>query len=140
MKLFYTLIALLSVQFIYAEDAKPSFSEFILGKWEFDIPNAIKEQEKGLKKELPEKLKDQIRTQLEGSTVIIKKDEIEVLLIASEKKLKYTVKEVGPNYIKTSITYPLGGVENRTFIYENDRLYIREGKKNYMILKKPSKK
>lgn len=140
MKLFYTLIALLSVQFIYAEDAKPSFSEFILGKWEFDIPNAIKEQEKGLKKELPEKLKNQIRTQLEGSTVIIKKDEIEVLLIASEKKLKYTVKEVGPNYIKTSITYPLGGVENRTFIYENDRLYIREGKKNYMILKKPSKK
>ena len=139
MKLFYTLITLLSVQLISAEEAKPSFSEFILGKWEFDIPNAIKEQEKGLKKELPEKLKDQVRTQLEGAIVIIKKDEIEVLLIASEKKLKCTVKEVGPNYIKTTITYPLGGVENRTFIYENNLLYVREGKKNYMILKKSTK-
>ncbi|MDD7983478.1 hypothetical protein PQO01_00755 [Lentisphaera marina] len=140
MKLLYTLIAFISIQTLYADSTKQSFQEFILGRWEFDVPNAIKEQEKNLKKELPEKLKNQVKEQLEGSIVIIKKDEIEVLLISSEKKLKYTVKEVGPNYIKTSITYPLGGVENRTFIYENDLLYVREGDKNYMILKKIVKK
>ncbi|WDE98020.1 hypothetical protein PQO03_19555 [Lentisphaera profundi] len=140
MKFLYILIALASFQVMSAETKKQNFSDFILGRWTFDIPNSIKEQEKTLKKALPEKLKNQIKEQLEGSIVIIKKNEIEVLLIASEKKLKYTVDEVGPNYIKTSITYPLGAVEKRTFIYEKESLYIREGSKNYMILKKVIKK
>ena len=140
MKKITLLLMLIIGQLTFAQDKKETFSEFILGRWKMDVEAAIKEQQKNLKKEMPDHLKQQIRDHLSETSVIIKKDVIEVLLMGEDKKLKYEVKEVGSNYIKVKINYDLGAVENRTFIYENDRLYVREGKKNYMILVKEQTK
>ena len=136
MKKITFLLMLVISQLTFAQDKKETFSEFILGRWKCDVEAALKEQQKNLKKELPENLKQQIRDQLTETIVIIKKDSFEVLLMGKENKLTYEVLEIGPNYQKMKVTFPLGAVENRTFIYENDHLYIREGEKNYMILVK----
>ena len=120
----------------FAQDQKTNFTDFIIGSWTCDVEVSLKHQQKQLKKPLPENLKQQIRDQLTGTKILIKEDVIEVLLLGKETKLSYKKYEIGPNYIKIKVDFPLWSTEKRTLIYQNDRLFVREASKTYLILVK----
>ncbi len=132
------LLSLFTFTFCLISSAaeKPSFQEFVLGKWKMNIEAGLKEQEKNIPGGISEELREQVIQNLSNTKVTITKTQLIILTDTKEIKLDYKTIEVGPNSLKIRVHYQLGGIEDRILTYENDSLVIREGDRTLMFLSK----
>ena len=135
-KLVLILILALSLN-SFAEDKK--MSEQILGRWAFDVPAALVEMEKNLGGPVPADIKDQLVRELQGSFVLIQKSKIVILYLAEERTLEYKVVSERAQDVTAEFKAEQGQMVTKTLAMKGDLLYVSEGSKVMMILKRVKK-
>jgi hypothetical protein len=136
-KMILALLMVLSVSSV-AADAK--LSEKILGRWSFDVPAALVEMEKNLGGPVPPDIKDQVVRELKGSSVIIEKAKITILYPTEDRSVDYTVVSERKNQMTAEFKAEQGQMITKTLTMKGDLLYVSEGSKVMMILKRTPKK
>ena len=134
------ILGLLMVLSVSSFAVESKLSEKILGRWSFDVAASLVEMEKNLGEPVPPDIKDQVVRELKGSSVIIEKTKITILYPTKDRIIDYTLVSERQNQMTAEFKAEQGQLITKTLTMKDDLLYVSEGSKVMMILKKRAKK